>query len=60
MKTNRYNYGTAILSAFEYLLKNYPSRFKKGDNIKIEERDKHVIAYVKDGSPVFLSKKILK
>ncbi|MDB2698965.1 hypothetical protein N9Y77_05295 [Candidatus Pelagibacter bacterium] len=23
MKTNRYNYGTAILSAFEYLLKNY-------------------------------------
>ena len=43
----------------EYLLKNYP-RFKKGDKIIIEERDKHIIAYVKDGSPVFLSKKILK
>ena len=41
----------------EYLLKNYPSRFKKGDKIIIEERDKHIIAYIKDGSPVFLSKK---
>ena len=44
----------------EYLLKKYPSRFKKGDDIKIEERDKHIIAYVKHGSPVFLSKKILE
>ena len=44
----------------EYLLKNYPGRFKKGDNIIIEERDKHIVAYIKDGSPVFLSKKILK
>lgn len=44
----------------EYLLKNYPGRFKKGDNIIIEERDNHIIAYIKDGSPVFLSKKILE
>ena len=32
----------------EYLLKNYPSRFKKGDKIIIEELDKHIIAYVKE------------
>ncbi len=44
----------------EYLLKNYPSRFKKGDKIIIEERDKHIIAYIKDRSPVFLSKKAFK
>lgn len=44
----------------EYLIKNYPSRFKQGDDISIEERDKHIIAYIKDGSPVFLSKKILE
>ena len=43
-----------------YVLKQYPTRFKKGDNIIIEERDKHIIAYIKDGSPVFLSKKILE
>jgi len=44
----------------EYLIKNYPTRFKQGDDISIEERDKHIIAYIKDGSPVFLSKKILE
>ena len=44
----------------EYLLKTYPSRFKKDDNIIIEERDKHIIAYIQDGSPVFLSTKILE
>ena len=43
-----------------YVLKQYPKRFKKGDNIIIEERDKHIIACIKDGSPVFLSKKILE
>ena len=41
----------------EYVLKNYPTRFKKGDKIVIEERQKHYIAYAKDKSPVFLNKK---
>jgi hypothetical protein len=41
----------------EYVLKNYPTRFKKGDKIFIEERQKHYVAYVKDKSPVFLNKK---
>ena len=27
MTKKNYNYGTAILSAFEYLLKNYPEAF---------------------------------
>ena len=47
-----------MINIEEYLLKNYPSRFKKGDNIIIEERDKHKNAYIKDVSTVFLSKKI--
>ena len=33
MKTNRYNYGTAILSAFEYLLKNYKETFVIGQGL---------------------------
>ena len=41
----------------EYVLKNYPTRFKKGDKIVIEERQKHFVAYVEDKSPVFLNKK---
>ena len=41
----------------EYVLKNYPTRFKKDDNIVIEERQKHYVVYAKDKSPVFLNKK---
>ena len=41
----------------EYVLKQYPTRFKKGDPIIVEERENHYIAYAKDKSPVFLSKK---
>ena len=33
MKTNKYNYGTAILSAFEYLLKNYKETFVIGQGL---------------------------
>ncbi len=33
MKTEKYNYGTAILSAFEYLLKNYPEVFVIGQGL---------------------------
>jgi hypothetical protein len=44
----------------EYVLKNYPARFKKDDNIVIEERQKHYVVYTKDKSPVFLSKNELK
>jgi hypothetical protein len=44
----------------EYVLKNYPTRFKKGDKIVIEERQKHYVAYVEDKSPVFLNKKSFK
>jgi len=33
VKTNRYNYGTAILSAFEYLLKNYKETFVIGQGL---------------------------
>jgi len=33
MITNRYNYGTAILSAFEYLLKNYKETFVIGQGL---------------------------
>ena len=44
----------------EYVLKNYPTRFKKDDNIVIEERQKHYVVYAKDKSPVFLSKNELK
>ena len=44
----------------EYLVKNYHGGFRTSDNIIIEERDKYIIAYIKDGSPVFLSKKILE
>jgi pyruvate/2-oxoglutarate/acetoin dehydrogenase E1 component len=33
MKNNRYNYGTAILSAFEYLLKNYKETFVIGQGL---------------------------
>ena len=33
MKTNRYNYGSAILSAFEYLLKNYRETFVIGQGL---------------------------
>ena len=41
----------------EYVLKNYPTRVKKDDNIVIEERQKHYVVYAKDKSPVFLNKK---
>ena len=41
----------------EYVLKNYPTRFKKDDKIVIEEREKHYVVYAKDKSPVFLNKK---
>ena len=40
-----------------YVLKQYPTRFKKGDLIIIEEKENHYIEYAKDKSPVFLSKK---
>jgi len=43
----------------EYVLKNYPNRFKKDEAIVIEERENHYIAYAKDKSPVFLSKKTI-
>lgn len=33
MKTQKYNYGTAILSAFEYLLKNYEETFVIGQGL---------------------------
>ena len=33
MKTKRYDYGTAILSAFEYLLKNYKETFVIGQGL---------------------------
>ncbi len=33
MKTQKYNYGTAILSAFEYLLKNYKETFVIGQGL---------------------------
>ena len=33
MENNRYNYGTAILSAFEYLLKNYEETFVIGQGL---------------------------
>ena len=33
MKTQKYNYGTAILSAFEYLLKNYKETFIIGQGL---------------------------
>ena len=33
MKTKRYNYGTAILAAFEYLLKNYKESFIIGQGL---------------------------
>lgn len=33
MKTQRFNYGTAILSAFEYLLKNYKETFVLGQGV---------------------------
>ena len=33
MKTQKYNYGTAILSAFEYLLKNYKETFVIGQGV---------------------------
>ena len=33
MKTKKYNYGTAILSAFEYLLKNYEETFVIGQGL---------------------------
>ena len=33
MKTHKYNYGTAILAAFEYLLKNYPEVFVIGQGL---------------------------
>jgi pyruvate/2-oxoglutarate/acetoin dehydrogenase E1 component len=33
MKTQKYNYGTAILAAFEYLLKNYPEVFVIGQGL---------------------------
>ncbi len=33
MKTKKYNYGTAILSAFEYLLKNYQETFVIGQGL---------------------------
>ena len=33
MKTQKYNYGTAILSAFEYLLKNYQETFVIGQGL---------------------------
>jgi pyruvate/2-oxoglutarate/acetoin dehydrogenase E1 component len=33
MQTNSYNYGTAILSAFEYLLENYPEVFVIGQGL---------------------------
>lgn len=41
----------------DYVLKQYPTRFKKGEPIIVEERENHYIAYAKDKSPVFLSKK---
>ena len=41
----------------EYVLKNYPTRFKKDEPIIIEEREKHYVVYAKDKSPVFLNKK---
>ncbi len=40
-----------------YVLKQYPTRFKKEDPIVVEERENHYIAYTKDKSPAFLSKK---
>ena len=33
MNTTKYNYGTAILSAFEYLLKNYTETFIIGQGL---------------------------
>ena len=33
MKTKKYNYGTAILAAFEYLLENYPEVFVIGQGL---------------------------
>jgi pyruvate dehydrogenase E1 component beta subunit len=33
MKTKKYNYGTAVLSAFEYLLKNYQETFVIGQGL---------------------------
>jgi len=33
MKTQKYNYGTAILAAFEHLLKNYPEVFVIGQGL---------------------------
>lgn len=33
MKTQKYNYGTAILSAFEYLLEKYPEAFVIGQGL---------------------------
>ena len=33
MKTQKYNYGTAILAAFEYLLENYPEVFVIGQGL---------------------------
>jgi hypothetical protein len=41
----------------DYVLKNYPTRFKKNDNIIIEEREKHYVVFAVDKSPVFLNKK---
>ena len=33
MKSQKYNYGTAILAAFEYLLENYPEVFVIGQGL---------------------------
>jgi pyruvate dehydrogenase E1 component beta subunit len=33
MSVTRYNYGTAMLAAFEYLLENYPEVFVVGQGL---------------------------
>ena len=43
----------------EYVLKNYPQMFKNREIIIVEKKDVWQISW-KDGSPLFLSKNVLK
>jgi hypothetical protein len=43
----------------EYVLKNYPNLFKGRELIVVEKENVWQISY-KDGSPLFLSKNVLK
>jgi len=40
MTTTKYNYGTAICSAFEYLLEKYPEVWIKWVSMEVEKRVK--------------------